>query len=167
MSLYKHLTIDERERIFLLFHQGDSIRDIAKLLERNPSTISRELKRNQINQNYSPSVAQSKYTKRKSNCGRKLLLKNPELKALVKKLFLNKQWSPEQIASRIKFEKSAYRISFNTIYRAIYRGDFNEANLSRGHRGAIRKEFSSEYLDKTLNVIEKYAKNGNNKAKNF
>lgn len=90
MSLYKYLTIDERERIFLLFHQGDSIRGIVKLLERNPSTISRELKRNQENQNYSPSVTQSKYTKRKSNCGRKLLLKKPELKALVKKLFLNK-----------------------------------------------------------------------------
>ncbi|MGA6580318.1 helix-turn-helix domain-containing protein [Providencia sp. NPDC089923] len=50
MSLYKHLTIDERERIFLLFHQGHSIRGIAKMLERNPSTISRELKRNQENQ---------------------------------------------------------------------------------------------------------------------
>ncbi|STX09645.1 Transposase and inactivated derivatives, IS30 family [Kurthia zopfii] len=154
MSLYKHLTIDERERIFLIFHQGYSIRDIAKLLERNPSTISRELKRNQINQNYSPSVAQSKYTKRKSNCGRKLLLKNPELKALVKKLFLNKQWSPEQIASRIKFEKSAYRISFNTIYR----GDFNEVNLSRGHRGAIRELRHKGKTRHTKNHLEKRGK---------
>lgn len=30
-------------------------------------------------------------------------------------------------------------ISYNTIYRAIYRGDFDEPNLSHGHRGAIRK----------------------------
>ena len=158
MSLYTHLTIDEREQIFLLFHQGQSIRVIAKLLERSPSTISRELARNHENQNYSPSVAQSKYTKRKSNCGRNLLLKNPELKALVKKLFLNEQWSPEQIAARLKLEKSAYTISFNTIYRAIYRGDLNESNLSHGHRGAIRKLRHKGKTRHTKNHIEKRGK---------
>jgi transposase, IS30 family len=56
------------------------------------------------------------------------LLHNPQLKALVKKLFLNEQWSPEQIAARLKLEESSYIISFNTIYRAIYRGDFNGKN---------------------------------------
>ncbi|MGX7333517.1 helix-turn-helix domain-containing protein, partial [Enterococcus alcedinis] len=42
MSLYTHLTTDEREQIFLLSHQGNSIRLIARTLERSPSTISRE-----------------------------------------------------------------------------------------------------------------------------
>ena len=139
MNLYTHLTIDEREQLFLLHYQGDSIRMIAKVLKRNPSTISRELARNTEKESYSPTIAQSKYTKRKSNCGRKLLLENTQLKTLIKKLFLNEQWSPEQIAARLKLEKSAHTISFNTIYRAIYRGDFNEKNLSHGHRGAIRK----------------------------
>lgn len=158
MSLYTHLTTDEREQIFLLSSQGNSIRIIAKHLKRSPSTISRELTRNQENQTYSPSIAQSKYTKRKSNCGRKGLLKNPELKALVKKLFLHEQWSPEQIAARLKLEKSAYTISFNTIYRAIYRGDLNEANLSHGHRGAIRKLRHKGKTRHTKNHIEKRGK---------
>lgn len=65
MSLYKHLTIDEREQIFLLFHQGYSIRFIAKTLKRSPSTISRDLARNKDLPTYSPSVAQENYTKKK------------------------------------------------------------------------------------------------------
>lgn len=77
--------------------------------------------------------------RKKAKCGRKCLLDNPELNALVKTLFLNNQWSPEQIANRIQLENSVLTISFKTIYRAIYPGDFNEANLSHGHRGAVRK----------------------------
>ena len=139
MSLYKHLTINEREQIFLLYHQGYSMRAIAQELKRSPSTISRELARNKDLSTYSPSAAQEKYTKNKAKCGRKYLLDNPELKTLVKKLFLTEQWSPEQIAHRIQLEESVFTLSFNTIYRAIYRGEFNEANLSHGNRGAVRK----------------------------
>ena len=40
MNLYTHLTIDEREQIFLLHHEGESIRMIAEALKRSPSTIS-------------------------------------------------------------------------------------------------------------------------------
>ena len=158
MNLYTHLTIDEREQLFLLHYQGNSIRMIAKVLKRNPSTISRELARNTEKESYSPSIAQSKYTKRKSNCGRKLLLENTQLKTLIKKLFLNEQWSPEQIAARLKLEKSTHTISFNTIYRAIYRGDFNEKNLSHGHRGAIRKLRHKGKTRHTKTHIEKRGK---------
>jgi transposase, IS30 family len=158
MSFDKHLTIDEREQIFLLFHQGLSIRLIAKTLKRSLSTISRELARNQEPLNYSPSVAQANYVKRKTNCGRKRLLNNTKLKARVKELFLEEQWSPEQIAARIQFEKATFTISFNTIYRAIYRGDFNEVNLSHGHRGAVRKLSHKGKTRHTKNHIEKRGK---------
>lgn len=158
MSLYTHLTTDEGEQIFLLSHQGNSIRLIARTLERSPSTISRELNRNKEQSAYSPSAAQVKYVKRKANCGRKRLLNNSELKALVKNLFLNEQLSPEQIANRIQFEKAAVTISFNTIYRAIYRGDFNEPNLSSGHRGAVRKLRHKGKSRHTKNHIEKRGK---------
>ena len=45
---YKHLTINERVVISQLKSSGYSIRKIAKFLDRSPSTISRELKRNSI-----------------------------------------------------------------------------------------------------------------------
>ncbi len=57
----------------------------------------------------------------------------------VKDLFLNHQWSPEQISARLKFENSRFTISYNTIYREIYNGKFDEKGLSHGNHGAIRK----------------------------
>ena len=42
---YCHFTIDEREKIYLLHNKGLSIRNIAQKLERNPSSVSRELRR--------------------------------------------------------------------------------------------------------------------------
>ncbi|WP_157230827.1 hypothetical protein [Brevibacillus sp. BC25] len=37
--------------------------------------------------------------------------------------------------------------------------------ISKNRKGSIRREFPSEYLDKTLNEIEKDAKNGERKAR--
>ncbi|MCB5955547.1 helix-turn-helix domain-containing protein [Enterococcus sp. CWB-B31] len=42
-----------------------SVRTIASLMERSPSTISRELKRNTKNAAYSPVTAQTLYSYRK------------------------------------------------------------------------------------------------------
>ncbi|MFV8477542.1 IS30 family transposase [Mycoplasma sp. VS410B] len=50
---YKRLSRKERENIeALYFTTHHSIRDIAKIINRNPSTISRELKRNTVNNEY-------------------------------------------------------------------------------------------------------------------
>ncbi|MCS7205622.1 MAG: helix-turn-helix domain-containing protein [Leptospiraceae bacterium] len=43
---YKHLSLNERKEIERLYGEGYTITKIAKILNRNPSTISRELKRN-------------------------------------------------------------------------------------------------------------------------
>ena len=46
MSHYTHLSIEEREKSRVLLEQGISIRAIARILGRSPSTISREFNRN-------------------------------------------------------------------------------------------------------------------------
>ncbi|WP_261622850.1 helix-turn-helix domain-containing protein, partial [Limosilactobacillus fermentum] len=55
----KHLTIKEREILMFLRAKRLSIRAVALRLGRNPSTISRELKR--CTGNYSPSKADNDY----------------------------------------------------------------------------------------------------------
>ena len=136
---YKHLSITERELIAIYRAEGKSICQIAKSLGRNKSTISRELARNKGE--YLPSKAQAHYKRRRKKCRPHKLLENPELFALVKKLFLNKHWSPEQIANRLKLENYPIQISYKTIYRAIYAGMFDtpEQKRSEGNRGARRK----------------------------
>lgn len=69
---------------------------IARLLHRHPSSISRELKRHSKQGNYSR--AQTAYHLAKSHCGRKRKLEiDTEHSQIVKHLFLECQWSPEEI----------------------------------------------------------------------
>ena len=89
---------------------------------------------------YLPSKAQACYCNRRLKCRPKKKLAAADLFALVKKLFLERHWSPEQIDNRLKLEGRA-NISYKTIYRAIYAGMFNtpEQKRSQGNRGARRK----------------------------
>lgn len=122
MSHYHHLSIKERESIWEFHLKGVSQRKIAKILERNVSTISRELNRNSTRRNYRPSEAQEKYQHRRTRCRRRYLLDNEDLRKAVASLITEEQWSPEEIANRMKEEKGCTSVSYATIYRAIHAG---------------------------------------------
>lgn len=139
MNHYNHLTTNERENLLFLTAKGYSIRKIATILRRSPSTISRELRRNSKKEIYSPSLATSLYHKRRKKCHKRYALDNPELYSVVKRLFLEEQWSPEEISNRLRLENYPFYVSYNTIYRAIYTKKFDEKGLSHGNRGCIRK----------------------------
>ena len=102
---YNHLTINERACIYQFKQMGQSIRKIAKAIDRSPSTISRELKRNSyktsINYSvtrYSPITAQNKYEIRRTNYHKKCFF-NEEIKNYIdSKIQLH--WSPDQIVER-------------------------------------------------------------------
>lgn len=101
---YDQLTIKERETIAVLKAQGKSIRYIARTLERNHSTVLRELKRNINPYNttgYWGYQAQLYAMKRKRLSAKRQRLKNEAIRKYVHKK-LKKGWSPEQIAGRIK-----------------------------------------------------------------
>jgi IS30 family transposase len=142
MSHYHHLSIEEREKILVLLTEGKSKSSIAKELCRSKSTITRELNRNTgTKKRYSAVSAQSKYKNRRKKCRRKKLLDATVFRDKVRRLFLEQQWSPEQISNRLAYENNPLRISHNTIYRAIYAGMFDtpEQKRSVGNRSAIRK----------------------------
>ncbi len=139
MTSYKHITTGERELIFLYSNMGYSIHRIGKLLKRSASTISRELRRHSGQGfAYSPSNAQRRYNRNKKKCGSKRLLDTSIIKPMIQTLFIDYQWLPEQISNRLKLECPEEFISYNTIYRAVYRGDFNHC-VSVNSRGALTK----------------------------
>ncbi len=127
------------QSILFVLGEGRSIRSIAATLGRSTSTISRELKRNQSQKEYSPSEAEKQYCLSRKKCCRKKLFSNPAAKQLVKRLFLEEQWSPEQISNRPKKEGNTIQASFATIYRAIYAGILDERKFFHGERGVVRK----------------------------
>jgi IS30 family transposase len=115
---FKHLTIIEREKILLFRGKGLSIRDIAKRLNRQPSTISRELKRN--NDEYSPAKAEKRAKRERVNSrlGKLKILIDPLLYNYVFDK-LESGWSPEQIAGRVN-KDLGLNIVHETIYQFIY-----------------------------------------------
>jgi IS30 family transposase len=119
MSHYQHLTTGEREKAMVWQGQGCSIRKIAGEINRSPSTISRELRRNsRADGTYSAEYATKKYRKRRKACAPKHIMSNPIVAEYVTERLLLK-WTPEQIAGRAKLEGFPVRFSFVTIYRAI------------------------------------------------
>ena len=134
---YHPFTIDERESILIYRMQGLNFSQIAKLLHRYPYSISREWKRHLREGRYSSSHAQESYYIAKSHCERKRMLEiDHNLSNTVKHLFLDYQWSPEEMEGRLRLEYGKAVISYQTIYRAIYRGHFDD-KLLYGARGVI------------------------------
>ena len=68
MNTYRHLTPLERESIMLMLNQGVSISHMARVLNRNKSTISRELRRNASTRPCSVCRAEKHYRQRRTRC---------------------------------------------------------------------------------------------------
>jgi transposase, IS30 family len=97
---YQQLSLEDRCAIASLHAQGGSLRQIAAALDRNPSTISREINRNITRQKgYQPAYAQDQSKARRWKGSR--LDRSPELRELVLS-HLKCRWSPEQIAGRLE-----------------------------------------------------------------
>ena len=103
---YLELSIEERANIQVGQAQGMSLRHIAQLLGRAPSTISREIRRNQMAQNgYCARHAQRQREKRRVVCrpARKLLPGTERFDLIV--YMLRRRLSPEQISGKLKAMK--------------------------------------------------------------
>jgi IS30 family transposase len=124
MKLYYHLTPAEREEISIELAKGYSVRYIATLLNRSPSTISREISNNPNKQNiYRANEAEKQAKQRIRNAKRERKLdKYPKLREFVFH-HLEKRWSPEQIAKKLALlypNDMIMRISHESIYQYIY-----------------------------------------------
>lgn len=104
MTNQKRLTLEEREKIYVLVNQGKSNREISAELNRSLTTISRELRRCGTKFEYSPSKAETKARGKAPLRRRKKLIDvRPEVfDEVIKRLNLRN--SPEQISESIKKE---------------------------------------------------------------
>ena len=115
---YGHLTIEERCELARLRTAGHSVRQIAANLDRSPSTVARELRRNgSKTKGYLPSYAQEQARARRWRGSR--LDRDPLLRERVLAR-LRQGWSPQQVAGRLALESGRTVISHETIYRFIY-----------------------------------------------
>jgi IS30 family transposase len=118
---YKQLSIEDREIIQLGIWSHKSIRLIAKELGRPASAVSRELKRNcpPVRRAYLPRLAEERAKSRITKRGQRERLKNEDIRNYVKTMLKN-DYSPEQIAGRIRIDLPDQKISYEAIYNFIY-----------------------------------------------
>jgi IS30 family transposase len=118
--------LSEAERLLIAdgVLAGVTMRAIAAQINRSPSTVSREIRRNRdpVTRRYLPYGAHRRAVQRRRRPKHGKLATNVELRAFVQ-LHLDKRWSPEQIAESLSvaFEtRPDMRVSPETIYKAIY-----------------------------------------------
>lgn len=120
---YTHLTREERYQIYALKQTGQTQKQIAHVLERSESTISRELNRNSGGRGYRPKRADKKATERRAINARRI---DGGIWDFAKEK-LKQQWSPEQISGHAD-------ISPETIYQRIYADKQNGGSLWKNLR---------------------------------
>jgi transposase, IS30 family len=121
-SSYSHLTVKERDQISVLKAEGQSLRNIARLLGRDHATISRELRRNahpERKGRYLSYKAHERTARKKSQAHQRGRLKNEKIRRYVE-LHLSQHRTPEQIAGRLPLEIKGSTISHEAIYQYIY-----------------------------------------------
>ena len=115
---YTHLTLEDRCELARLHATGYSLRQMATALDRAPSTVARELKRNPSRtQGYHPVYANHQARARRWQGSK--LARDPTLREGVLAR-LQQGWSPQQVAGRLAREHHRTVISHETIYRFIY-----------------------------------------------
>ncbi|MFT5675963.1 MAG: transposase [Paraglaciecola sp.] len=116
-----HLTSQEREGISRGLSSQLSIREIAKQLNRAPSTVSREVNRNGGCETYRANKADTAAWERAKRPKRCKLLLNKVLAQLVA-MKLHRTWSPQQIAGWLMrtYSDKDLHVSHETIYKTLY-----------------------------------------------
>lgn len=118
----RSLSVTEREEISRGVAAGLPIREIARRLGRDASTISRELKRNGGRSRYRAGDADARAWDQARRPQRCVLARRPRLRTWVASR-LRREWSPRQIAIGLKQtfpHDGSMRISHETIYRSLF-----------------------------------------------
>ena len=116
MGTYHQLTEYQRYQIYALKKAGHDQQSIAATLSVSPSTICRELRRNQGQRGYRPGQAHHKALARRRHKAKATQMTAAVIERI--EADLGQQWSPEQIAGRLA-ATGGLRLSPQRIYQHI------------------------------------------------
>jgi IS30 family transposase len=142
---YQQLSADERFQLYQLRQSGESMRAIGRKLGRSHTTISRELRRYEADeQGYRPDKAQQQSQWRRQQSKTAFASVSAECIESIKQC-LALYHSPEQIAGRLKRQEQEY-VSHETIYQMLYQDYAGMGGYLKylRHRRAKRKKRSSK-----------------------
>lgn len=129
MNKFIQLSYHERRQIYSGICSGASQREIAKKLDRSPSTISREIRRNCDKSGYLYAGEAHEKAQKRKHINKPKINKDAALKEYIIEGLL-KHWSPLSIAARWKME-TGKSISKEAIYQWIYSVNGESLKLKR------------------------------------
>ena len=158
---YHQLTSERREVISQLHYSGTGPTKIARQLKRSPSTVSRELARNNDSEGYRAVAAQERTSRRRREHPIMRKMDDSFINESVR-TGLSQEWSPEEIAGRMRRNHRrtrCRRVSYQTIYRWLktceYRSHFRSFMRHGRYRnvGAWMDEATSETASASNSVL--------------
>ena len=155
---YKHFTPEQRNELSVLLRAKIKKKNIAKLLNKDRTSIWRERKRNGGRKYHARKAKLLAKEKRiKANVRFRKLENNEWLKDhIVKKL--KKYWSPEQIAGRLKQEypnDKTKHIGKDSIYKYIYNERKDLVKYLRCQKGKYRRRYGTRIREKQREKLKK------------
>lgn len=134
---HRQITQVERYLIHEHLRQGHNLSEIARMLRRHRSTISREIRRNyHADRGYYDYIAQERSSGRRSRSRKKPQFSSGEWSMVCE--FIEMDWSPEQV-SLVFDENELLSISHETIYRYIWRDKAEGGQLYRHLRQSCKQ----------------------------
>ena len=116
----RYLSLRERLQIADLTLMGQSMRQIAALLGRSPSTVKRELDRHRSDDGrYLPHRAQDRAVTQRNRSRPSKIIADPRLRRTIQRK-LNRYWSPQQISGWLRtLPAGQTTVCTETIYQAL------------------------------------------------
>ena len=139
--LYSQLTEGEHNQIYALLQEDVSLRRIAVILRKDPSTIGREIRRNRGLRGYRPKQAHRKSKERRQTPRSSKM--TTEVVAYIEEK-LREEFSPEQISCTM-WGSVGVRVSHERIYRHIWQDKEHGGVLYRKLRIAGGKKRRKRY----------------------
>jgi len=155
---YSHLSLEEREEIAIGLEKGLKQYEIGFMLNRSPSTISREIKRNiSVVQykGYRANIAQGKAERRKTYSRKRQRIPQKKLRRFICKQIRN-GYSPEIAAFEASQKNKRWKTNYETIYQWIYeeRNDLipflTRSHKKRRKRGSAKQKRCPKVPNRTM-----------------
>lgn len=164
---YTHITpVEQKEIAFLRNERDYSVRSIAKVLKRGKSSIADELKRNSVRGRYDPKKAahKARVRRKQSKYQGMKVASCTELRAYVEEKLGKHDWSPDEIAGRLRTEDAhltyASRSAIYKFVRSPY-GRVLEQRLRyynkkrRGSTTPVTKLEGRKFIDQRPKIVDK------------
>jgi len=154
-----HEQLNSNERVVLerLFRAKINQKEMAKILKRTASTISRELNRNKDkNGRYRAKPANKKLRNRRKLANqkfKKLSSKSSLRRFVIRKLKM--YWSPEQIAGYLQRKQGEKIICHETIYQLVYQDRPDLKKYLRCKKRKYRKRHGTLAREKAREIAKK------------